>query len=63
MSTTVLPGVRPAAMPSGSNKALFTSGVSGTMTMTSSACCATAFSVSHAVAPASRMSAGTERLA
>jgi len=53
MSTTILPGVKPSATPS-----LATSGVSGTMTMTMSAFCATSFDEAH-VLPREASSAGT----
>jgi len=61
ISTTVLPGFSPAAIPSALNSTSRTSGVSGTMMMITSAASATAFSVSQTVAP-SRISGGTVRL-
>ncbi len=50
MSITSLPCVRPAATPSSANSTLATSGVSGTMMMTTSAACATAVELATTVA-------------
>jgi len=62
ISTTILPDDSPSAIPPGSNSTLFTSGVSGTIRITISACSAIAFKVSQTVAPASRTSDGNRRL-
>ena len=49
-STTVLPLARPAATPSSPNSTFSTSGVSGTMMKTMSACFATSAAVAQTVA-------------
>ena len=48
MSMTILPGFRPSATPSAPNSTASTSGVSGTMTMTTSERSATSFADAHA---------------
>src|SRR6516162_8680886 len=62
ISTTILPGDKPSAIPSGSNSTLLTSGVSGTMMITVSERSAISLKVLQTVAPASRTSAGSLRL-
>ncbi len=59
MSTTILPLDRPSATPFSPNSAFCTSGVSGTIVMIRSACCATSLAVPQAVPPASVNSFGT----
>ena len=53
MSTTVLPLLRPLATPFSLNSTAATSGVSGTITKTMSAFCATSLPVAQTDAPAS----------
>ena len=59
MSTTVLPAVSPAATPFSPNSTFSTSGVSGNIRKTTSACRATAVALSQAMPPASSKAAGT----
>lgn len=58
MSTTILPGARPAATPAGLNRASSTWGVSGTMVMITSALRATSAPLAQGVAPWSRRNWG-----
>src|SRR3984957_11521171 len=58
MSITILPGDRPAAMPSASNRAAATFGVSGTMVMMKSARCATTWPEGHWIAPCASSACG-----
>ncbi len=58
MSTTVLPFDRPAATPSSPNSTASTSGVSGTIRKTMSACLATSAAVAQRVAPAEAIGLG-----
>jgi hypothetical protein len=63
MSTTTLPALSPSATPLGPNSTAATSGVSGTIVMTTSARSATSLPLAHAVPPASVSADGTpERL-
>src|SRR4051812_12589379 len=61
MSTTVLPGERPSATPPLPNSTCSTSGVSGTIVITTSARSAISRPERHAVPPASTRSAGAPR--
>ena len=60
MSMTIFPFVMPDATPLSLNSTSPTCGVSGTMTKTMSACCATCLPLLHAVAPAATTSGGTD---
>ncbi len=63
MSTTVLPRESPCATPSSPNSTASTSGVSGTIVMTTSDLCATSFGLLQAMPPASVNACGApERL-
>ena len=59
MSMTSFPAERPLATPFSPNSTFSTSGVSGTMVMTTSAFSATSVAVAQAVMPSACMSAGT----
>src|SRR3954453_6383721 len=59
MSTTVLPGESPSATPPGPNSTFSTSGVSGTIVITTSACSAASRPEAHAPPPFSASSDGT----
>ncbi len=59
MSTTVLPLLRPSAMPPLLKSTFSTSGVSGTIVKMISACRATSAALAQATAPASVSAAGT----
>ena len=58
MSTTVLPWLRPAAMPASPNSAASTSGVSGTIVMMMSARSATPRALVHCVALLAAIASG-----
>ncbi len=60
MSTTILPGFKPAATPSGPNSTASTSGVSGTIRMITSDLSATSLIVLQSVA-LPRIESGTRR--
>ena len=59
MSITVLPAERPSATPAEPNRTASTSGVSGTMTMTTSAFSAACLALAHSVAPPAISASGS----